>query len=484
MTSHTSKELLQQYSAGRDGAATEIFDRYVMRLVALVRKRTSPKLARRFDPQDVVQSAYRSFFVAARDGQFVWRRSGDLWRLLVAITLNKLHGQIERQTAGKRDVAKEKSPGDLAFEKLAPNPTPDEEAALLEQLQQFMVGLSEAKRQVLQMRLAGLTVEQIAVGINRSQRTVRRLLQQVQADLEAQLIGKDTEFPAPHPKRNIPLEPNPRASLPFSDFLLQEHLGTGGMGKVYRAWQQSLSRQVTVKALLKSRQYDAEAVERFLLEGQLLGRLRHPGIVGVHGLGRFPGGGYFLVLDYIDGEDLARHIETRLPDFRRAVKIAIAVCDAIQYAHGQGIVHCDLKPGNVLLDGNENVFVTDFGLAQLLSYRTTTHIMPAGGTLGYMAPEQLDPLSTDFKPTIDVYGIGAILYTLLTGRAPIEVDDMVMAVKLLSSDEPVKNPTAWREEVPSDLEAICLRCLEKNPKKRFSSATDIATALQIWLDCK
>lgn len=255
------------------------------------------------------------------------------------------------------------------------------------------------------------------------------------------------------------------------------------MGKVYRAWQQSLARPVTVKALLKSRQHDAEAVERFLLEGELLRRLQHPNIVGVHGLGRFPSGGYFLVLDYIDGQDLARWIEPQLPEIRRSAEIAIAICDAIQYAHQQGIVHCDLKPGNVLLDKNENVFVTDFGLAQLLSHNASDkQSFAAGGTLGYMAPEQLNISPSNFNPTIDIYGIGAILYSLLTGHAPIEADDIDATVELLTSGEPLTKPSAWREDVPVDLEAICLRCLDKDPSRRFSSAADIAAALQSWLD--
>lgn len=186
MVDHTSHDLLTLYRAGDCDAAAEIFDRYVRRLVELARQRISTRLARRIDPEDVVQSAYRSFFIHARDGEFALQRAGDLWRLLAAITLNKLHGQVERHTAARRAINKEELTG-IDPETQTREPTPDEVAGINEQLQLMMSGLNQPARQSLEMRLQGKTIEEIAVAINRSQRTVRRLLQSIQSCCEAQL---------------------------------------------------------------------------------------------------------------------------------------------------------------------------------------------------------------------------------------------------------------------------------------------------------
>ncbi|MCE9554054.1 MAG: helix-turn-helix domain-containing protein [Planctomycetes bacterium] len=193
MDDPTSQELFARYRAGEDRAASEIFDRYVRRLIELARQRISSQLARRVDPEDIVQSAYRSFFIHARDGDFVLKRAGDLWRLLAGITLNKLHGQVERHTAGRRDIGRElrfeagesEYPATLTASTL--EPTPDEAAALAEQLDLFMASLSTVERRVLELRLQGETIVQIGTAVGRSQRTVRRLLQQVQARLENEL---------------------------------------------------------------------------------------------------------------------------------------------------------------------------------------------------------------------------------------------------------------------------------------------------------
>ena len=140
MAELTSKELLSRVRDGNSRAAGEIFDRYLRRLIELARQRISPKLARRIDPQDVVQSAYRSFFVHARDGRFVLERAGDLWRLLAGITLNKLHRQVERHTAGRRDIGKEEDAGGKigSMEAVSPEPTPDEAAVMAEELERVM----------------------------------------------------------------------------------------------------------------------------------------------------------------------------------------------------------------------------------------------------------------------------------------------------------------------------------------------------------
>ena len=194
MTDQESMNLLKRVRDQDSDAAMELFHRYLNRLIALVRTRLSNKLARRLDPEDVVQSAYRSFFTAAQDGRFELQRSGDLWRLLAAITINKLGKQVERHTAAKRDYAAEQAidSADASVravqpELLARDPTPAEATMLVEQVELLMSDFDEVQRKMLEMRLAGHTVGEIADEINRSERTVRRLLDKVKDKLQHQL---------------------------------------------------------------------------------------------------------------------------------------------------------------------------------------------------------------------------------------------------------------------------------------------------------
>jgi RNA polymerase sigma-70 factor (ECF subfamily) len=186
MASLTSHELLRRYRQGDDQAAEAIFDRYVARLIALARGRIGPKLRRRIDPEDVVQSAYRSFFAHAANDEYVLRRAGDLWRLLASITLHKLHGQVEWHTAGRRDIRKEASleANVSAANRTTPEPTPQEAAALIELLERVTNQLEANERTVLIARLQGRTIEEIGVEMERSHRTVRRLLAQAKLRIE------------------------------------------------------------------------------------------------------------------------------------------------------------------------------------------------------------------------------------------------------------------------------------------------------------
>ncbi len=186
-------QLFERYRAADSRAADALFQRYVQRLTALVRARLSAKLARRIDAEDVVQSAYRTFFAQAAEGAYELKRGGDLWRLLAAIALNKLRKQIERNVAAKRAISAEESAahfaGELPVEQMAAcsEPTPDEEAALSEELSWLLADADACQRQMLEMRLAGFRLEEIAVELNRSERTVRRFLEKTKARWEARL---------------------------------------------------------------------------------------------------------------------------------------------------------------------------------------------------------------------------------------------------------------------------------------------------------
>jgi eukaryotic-like serine/threonine-protein kinase len=468
MSSPNSRELFDLYKSGDSKAAGEIYDRYVARLVGLVRKRLSSKLSRRFDAEDIVQSAYRSFFLRARGEQYILEEAGDLWRLLVGITLNKLYGQVERHTAARRDVAREEalqSAAAEAIEPAAPQPNPAEEVALFEQLEHVLKQLSPLARRVVELRLRGDTIDEIAAAVQRSQRTIRRVLDSVKQRFE-------TEGHAPSQDRSQfrRFAPDSRATLSYSDFVLQQLVGRGGVGRVYRATQRSTGKTVAVKALLKSRQRSGPAVDQFIQEAAILSRLNHPNIVRTLGLGQFPGGGYFLAMEYIDGENLQMRLEQARFDVVSALAILRDITKAVAYAHEQGVVHCDLKPANVLLDQGNRVVVSDFGFAQLLirgdpSYLRAGYAM--GGTAGYLAPELLRSKRAQVSPGADIYSLGALLHALLTGQPPAMHGDRWADGA----------PPSIAATLPAPLHRLCGKCLAVDPAHRFQSASQVLDEL-------
>jgi eukaryotic-like serine/threonine-protein kinase len=277
---------------------------------------------------------------------------------------------------------------------------------------------------------------------------------------------------------------DPRAPLPAVDYVLEKLLGRGGMGKVYRARQLSLGRRVAVKALLKVRQAQPGAVERFVQEAQILARLRHPNIVGVHGLGRFRGGGYFIAMDLVEGGSLQSRVEEGPLAVEAAVQIVRRVAHAVAYAHENGVIHCDLKPANVLLASEVEPVVTDFGLAQLAPREPSNwHLAEAGpspwvgGTLGYMAPELVADRGSVRVPAIDVFGLGALLYALLTGKAPLPVSAAAYFPGVPGL-RPVSPPSQSRAGIDRRLDELCRQSLEFDPESRMQTAWEFAKSLE------
>ncbi|RIK82489.1 MAG: hypothetical protein DCC68_06250 [Planctomycetota bacterium] len=250
------------------------------------------------------------------------------------------------------------------------------------------------------------------------------------------------------------------------EFVLMSFVGQGGMGKVYRALQKSTGKIVAIKTLRKDRQTNPAAVEAFIREAELVKNLEHPHIVHVHGLGRFPAAGFFMVLDLIEGGDLQRRVSVAPLDASDAIRVALQIADALAYAHSKGILHCDLKPANILLDEAGAAFVADFGFAQLLSKNANAKSRrTVGGTLRYLAPELRDD-NVAFEPTIDVFGLGAILFAMFTGNPPSMPHDVALA-------KPSLENAASRAVLQ-----IVARCLNTNPAYRFQSIDEVAAALQ------
>tara|TARA_R110002111_G_scaffold262504_1_gene338971 strand:- start:161374 stop:162717 length:1344 start_codon:yes stop_codon:yes gene_type:complete len=445
------------YQAGQSEAATAIFDRYVARLIALAHSRIGSKLRRRVDAEDIVQSAYRSFFVHAKGDEYQLNEAGDLWRLLASITLHKLYGQIEKHTAAKRSIHHE-DPTDLATAAaMTPEPLPEEVVAIVEELHTVIRDLPPEERMVLTASLQGQDNPEICRTVEKSERTVRRLLASARRKIEQRLLPGDTTDDV---SRTSVVEHE--APLLYSDYVLEQLLGSGGMGKVFRARVKGTQKKVAIKALHKVRQSDERAVSQFVKEAQVLTRLRHANIVRVEGLGRFPGGGYFMVMDYVDGIDLQSQLEVQPYSITAALAILKNVTDAIGYAHDKGIIHCDLKPGNILQDKYGNVLVTDFGFAFLIAGGTATMGNSIGGTVGYIAPEIISCRSLP-APTTDIYSLGVLLWTLVTGSVPVKPFTLCSV-----------------EDELAPISRIVRRCLSDDPPKRFQTTTELQQELMAF----
>jgi len=297
-------------------------------------------------------------------------------------------------------------------------------------------------------------MEEISNSLDKSERTVRRLLSEAKQKIEQRLLADESSVPITRPLVVVP-----QAKLHFSDYVLEQLLGTGGMGKVFRAIEKTTGKKVAVKTLHKSRLSDERAVSQFAQEAQILAKLRHPNIVGVQGLGRFPGGGYFIVMDFVDGIDLQSRLEEGPLPLDGVVSIVREVAHAIGYAHDKGIVHCDLKPGNILCGKNGQISVTDFGFAFLIVGNSQFAANYIGGTTGYLAPEILHLQSLP-TPAADIYALGVLIWTLATASMPDE-------------------STALRIQDKSfaPLVMIVERCLEIDPTSRYQNAGELIKEL-------
>jgi WD40 repeat protein/tetratricopeptide (TPR) repeat protein len=259
-------------------------------------------------------------------------------------------------------------------------------------------------------------------------------------------------------------------------------LGWGGMGVVYRAWQQRLNRMVALKRLRSGARASPAVLARFLVEAEAVARLQHPNIVQIHEVGQYAGAP-FLVLELVEGPSLAQALAGTPQTTQRAVELVEVLARAIHAAHGQGVVHRDLTPTNILLTPDGVPKITDFGLAKILiggeGLRTLTGELL--GTPSYMAPEQAASRHQAIGVATDVYALGAILYELLTGRPPFKAESPLETVRHVVADEPVP-PSRLRPKLPRDLETICLKCLHKEPGQRYPTAEALASDLQRCLE--
>jgi WD40 repeat protein/predicted Ser/Thr protein kinase len=267
----------------------------------------------------------------------------------------------------------------------------------------------------------------------------------------------------------------------FGDYELVEEIGRGGMGVVYRARQRSLDRVVAIKRMVFGPGSDPDLVKRFRAEAVSAAALRHPNIVAIHEVGVHEGQ-HFFVMDHVQGQSLA-HLVTAGPlPARRAAGYLKTLAEAVHYAHEHGILHRDLKPSNVLIDEQDQPRIVDFGLARRLE--GASELTVTGQMLGsphYLPPEQATAQRGRVSRRTDVYGLGATLYHVLTGRPPFQAESLAQVLDLVLHTEPVA-PRLLDPTVPRDLETICLKCLEKEPAKRYPTAQMLAEELGRFLE--
>jgi eukaryotic-like serine/threonine-protein kinase len=288
-------------------------------------------------------------------------------------------------------------------------------------------------------------------------------------------------------------------------FKIRRQLGCGGFGIVYLADDPQLGRQVAIKVPRAGALLAPELTQRFMREALAAGKLRHPNLVRVLDVVE-DGPACYIVADYCHGPTLARWLrQNRVCPPRLAARWLADLASAVHYVHGQGILHRDIKPGNILLQTDDAQWqdhanesssdsrfdaqaaipkLTDFGLAKVIAL--SEGLTRTGGVMGttlYMAPEQAEGRAVEVGPATDIYALGAVLYELLVGRPPFQGENDLAIVRQLLADEPVA-PRRIRPEVPRDLETVCLKCLEKRPQDRYATAAALAQDLGNFLECK
>ena len=266
------------------------------------------------------------------------------------------------------------------------------------------------------------------------------------------------------------------------NYQILEEIGRGGMGVIYRARQRHSRRIVALKRILSYHADSQETLARFRREAEAAASLDHPNILPIYEVSEDEEGLPFFSMKFAGGGSLLEAAPALRNEPRRAVALMAKIARAVQYAHVKGILHRDLKPGNVMLDGHGEPLVSDFGLAKWLDATSDlTHTLTIFGTPGYIAPEQAKGAAANLTPAADVYSLGAILFNLLTGRPPF-LGEHALAVIHQAAEKPAPKLRTLAPALDRDLETICAKCLERDPNARYHSAGDLAQDLELWLE--
>jgi serine/threonine protein kinase len=274
------------------------------------------------------------------------------------------------------------------------------------------------------------------------------------------------------------VEPSPRRQL--GKFELLEELGVGSFGRVYRARDSQLGRTVAIKLLRAGEFASRDEVDRFLREARSAAQLQHQGIVAVYDTGQTEDGSCYIVEEFVEGQTLAAMMGRQRFDFRTSAALIAEVATALEFAHRRGVVHRDMKPSNLMLDAAGRPHVMDFGLAKLdTDDAPMTEEGQVLGTPAYMSPEQARGEIGQIDARTDIYGLGVMLYELLTGERPFRGNRRMLLLQVLQ-DEP-RPPRTLNDKIPGDLETICLKAMAKLPSRRYRTAGEMADDLHRWL---
>ena len=294
----------------------------------------------------------------------------------------------------------------------------------------------------------------------------------VQEDEQEAVVLEEFYAGAPQAEIDLPMQ--------FGEYELLEEVARGGMGVVFRARQMNLDRQVALKMILTGKLASEEDVQRFYSEASSAAALEHPGVVPVYEVGE-QNGQHFFSMGFVEGESLASLIARSPLSPQKSAQMLVKISEAMVYAHGEGVIHRDLKPANVLLDNKNNPHISDFGLAKKVS--SASNLTMTGqiiGTPSYMPPEQASGATDQINEIADVYSLGAILYCCLTGRAPFQAANAMETLRQVVERDPVA-PRQLNSQVDLDLDTICLKCLEKDPQRRYQSAQELVDELNRFL---
>jgi serine/threonine protein kinase len=260
-------------------------------------------------------------------------------------------------------------------------------------------------------------------------------------------------------------------------FELIEELGVGSFATVFRARDTELERTVAIKVPRAGQLVGRPDVERFRREARSVAQLKHPGIVALYDIGQADDGTCYLIVEFIEGSTIADRLQRHRPDCREAAELIAAVADALEYAHGAGVIHRDIKPSNIMIDAAGKPHLMDFGLAKRAADAVTmTEEGQVLGTPAYMPPEQARGESHHVDARGDIYGLGVVLYELLTGELPFR-GNRRMVIQQVLEDEP-RPPRGLNDKIPRDLETICLKAMAKDPARRYATAGDLADDLR------
>jgi len=274
----------------------------------------------------------------------------------------------------------------------------------------------------------------------------------------------------------------PDSDWRLGNYQILEEIGRGGMGVIYRARQRQSRRIVALKRVLSYHADSRDSLARFRREAQAVASLDHPNILPIYEVSESEDGLPFFSMKFAAGGSLVDIGRALRNDARQIVQLISKVTRAIQCAHSQGILHRDLKPGNILLDGRGEPLVSDFGLAKWLDTTTDlTRTLTVFGTPGYIAPEQAQGPAKNLTAAADIYSIGAVLFDLFTGRPPFRGEHALAVIKQ-AAEKPAPKLRTLAPSADRDLETICARCLEREPNARYHSASDLAEDLERWLE--